>query len=124
MAPTLLIVDDHDSFRSFARSMLAAEGFDVTGEAEDGESALVEAARLHPDVVLLDVQLPGIDGFEVAKRLAEQPIAPVVVLTSSRSAADYGTRLTTSPAKGFIPKHQLSAEGLAALAADSAESSE
>jgi DNA-binding NarL/FixJ family response regulator len=120
MSPTLLIVDDHESFRSFARSMLASEGFEVTGEAPDGESALIEAARLHPDVVLLDVQLPGIDGFEVARRLAEKPIAPVVVLTSSREASDYGSKLTESPAKGFIPKHELSAEGLAQIA-ESAE---
>ena len=64
----LLIVDDHESFRSFAKALLTADGFEVTGEAEDGESALEEVARLHPDVVLLDVQLAdGIDGFEVAR---------------------------------------------------------
>jgi DNA-binding NarL/FixJ family response regulator len=110
---TLLIVDDHASFRSFAKAMLEAEGFEVTGEASDGESALEEAARLHPDVVLLDVQLgDGIDGFEVAHRLAAEPEAPVVVLTSSRDASDYGTRLADSPVKGFIPKRELSGEAL------------
>ena len=74
-----MIVDDHESFRSFAKSLLTADGFEVTGEADDGESALEEVARVHPDVVLLDVQLgDGIDGFEVARRLAEHPQAPVV----------------------------------------------
>jgi DNA-binding NarL/FixJ family response regulator len=112
MTRTLVIVDDHESFRSFARALLAADGFEVTGEAADGESALEEVARVHPDVVLLDVQLPDIDGFEVARRLASEPEAPVVVLTSSRDASDYGTRLTTSPVKGFISKRELSADAL------------
>jgi len=117
MGKTLLIVDDHESFRSFARELLAADGFDVAGEAEDGESALERVAALHPDVVLLDVQLgDGIDGFEVARRLAAAPDAPVVVLTSSREASDYGARLTDSPAKGFIPKGELSGDALDTIA--------
>jgi DNA-binding NarL/FixJ family response regulator len=114
-APTLLIVDDHASFRSFARLLLAAEGFEVVGEAEDGESGLEAVETLRPDVVLLDVQLPGIDGFEVASRLAATGDGTVVVLTSSREASDYGSRLTSSPARGFIPKHELSGAALAAL---------
>lgn len=108
-----MIVDDHASFRSFAKSLLAADGYEVTGEAADGESALEEVARLHPDVVLLDVQLgAGIDGFEVAQRLAAEPGAPVVVLTSSREASDYGQRLADSPVTGFIPKRELSGDAL------------
>ena len=67
--PTVLIVDDHPSFRASARAILEADGFEVSGEAEDGESAIAAADRLHPDVVLLDVQLPDIDGFEVTRRL-------------------------------------------------------
>lgn len=116
---TLLIVDDHESFRNFARGLLDAEGFDVTGEAGDGESALAEVERLRPDVVLLDVQLPGIDGFEVARRLAERSDAPEVVLTSSRDATDYGSRLDDSPVRGFIPKRELSGAALAALVSSS-----
>lgn len=116
MRRTLLIVDDHDSFRSFAKALLAADGFEVTGEAADGESALEEVARLHPDVVLLDVQLPGIDGFEVARRLADAPDAPVVVLTSSRDASDFGSKLTESPVGGFLPKRELSGDALDELA--------
>ncbi|MHB8693950.1 MAG: response regulator [Solirubrobacteraceae bacterium] len=112
---TLLIVDDHDAFRGFASKLLAAEGFDVAGDAADGEAALDAVARLHPDVVLLDVQLPGIDGFEVASRLAQAPDAPRVVLTSSRCASDYGSRLTASPAIGFLPKTALSGAALAAV---------
>jgi CheY-like chemotaxis protein len=115
VAPTLLIVDDHPSFRSFARMLLSSEGFDVTGEAADGESALDAVAALRPDVVLLDVQLPGIDGFEVATRLAANGNGPVIVLTSSREASDYGSRLTGSPARGFIPKQDLSGSALAAM---------
>jgi DNA-binding NarL/FixJ family response regulator len=118
MAMTLLIVDDHEEFRHFVRGMLSAEGFDVTGEAPDGESALVAVDELHPDAVLLDVQLPGIDGFEVATRLAAQRHPPQVVLTSSRPASDYGTRLTNCPARGFLPKGDVSGEALAALLAD------
>lgn len=115
---TLLIADDHASFRSFARLMLSAEGFEVTGEAADGDSALAEARRLRPDVVLLDVQLgSGIDGFEVAQRLAEADNPPKVVLTSSREASDYGSRLADSAISGFIPKRDLSGDRLEALLA-------
>lgn len=114
---SLLIVDDHPSFRGFIRELLSAEGFDVAGEAGDGESALEAVERLQPDVVLLDVQMPGMDGFDVAERLAARPDAPRVVLTSSRDAADYGARLTQSPVSGFIPKQELSGAALAAMVA-------
>ncbi len=63
MRPTVLIVDDHDDFRESAGDLLDAEGFAVLGGAPDGSTAVVEAARLQPDVVLLDVQLPDVDGF-------------------------------------------------------------
>jgi DNA-binding NarL/FixJ family response regulator len=112
---TLLIVDDHDEFRRFARTLLEAEGFDVAGEAADGESALAAVAELRPDAVLLDVQLPDGDGIEVARRLAAAPGAPQVVLTSTRDAADYGSRLEGAPARGFVPKQRLSGAALAAL---------
>jgi DNA-binding NarL/FixJ family response regulator len=112
---TLLIVDDHQPFRSFAHTMLESEGFDVVGEAPDGESALDAVNELHPDAVLLDVQLPGIDGFEVARQLALLPDAPRVVLSSSREASDYGSRLSESPVCGFLPKQQLSGDALATL---------
>jgi CheY-like chemotaxis protein len=115
MVRSVLIVDDHSAFRAFARAVLQAEGFDVVGEAEDGASALEAVARLRPAVVLLDVQLPDLDGFEIAERLADRPNAPQVVLVSSRSASSYRRRLADTRARGFIPKAELSGAALSAL---------
>jgi DNA-binding NarL/FixJ family response regulator len=112
---TLLIVDDHAEFRASARALLQAEGFDVVGEAADGAEALRAVADLRPQVVLLDIQLPGADGIEVAGQLATGPDPPAVVLVSSRGAAAYGRRLRDAPARGFIMKGDLSGEALAAL---------
>jgi DNA-binding NarL/FixJ family response regulator len=112
---TLLIVDDHEGFRASARAMLEAEGFDVVGEAADGAEAIEAVALLRPEIVLLDIQLPGLDGLAVAEQLAAGPNAPAVVLTSSRDATAYGPRLGQTSARGFIPKSGLSGEALAAL---------
>lgn len=117
MALKLLIVDDHDEFRLFAGGLLGTNGFEVAGHAPDGESAIGAVSELHPDVVLLDVQLPGIDGIEVAERLAEMPDAPDVIFMSTRDASDYGTRLADAPARGFIPKQRLSSAALRAVLA-------
>jgi DNA-binding NarL/FixJ family response regulator len=113
--PTLLIVDDHAAFRQSAGALLEAEGFEVIGEAADGAAALAEACRLRPQIVLLDIQLPGPDGFEVAELLATVAEPPAVVLISSRDAASYGPRLRAAPARGFIAKRELSGEALAAV---------
>jgi DNA-binding NarL/FixJ family response regulator len=113
--PTVLIVDDHAAFRSSARALLEVEGFDVIGEAADGAEAVEAVAILRPDIVLLDIQLPGLDGLAVAEQLAGAPDPPAVVLISSRDAAVYGPRLRETPARGFIPKSGLSGEALAAL---------
>jgi DNA-binding NarL/FixJ family response regulator len=115
VACTVLIVDDHAGFRSFARALLQGEDFDVVGEAADGGSALVVAAALLPQLVLLDVQFPDFDGFEVARRLAECRSPPVVVLISNRDASSYRRRLVDTPARGFIPKSELSAAALVPL---------
>jgi DNA-binding NarL/FixJ family response regulator len=115
MRPTVLIVDDHAAFRASARALLEAEGFDVVGEAADGVGAVEAVAVLRPEIVLLDVQLPDLDGLAVAEQLAAVPDAPAVVLISSRDAAAYGPRLRATPARGFIPKSGLSGEALAAL---------
>ena len=115
MPLTVLIVDDHEGFRQVARALLEADGIEVVGEAADGESAITEAERLRPQLVLLDVQLPGIDGFEVAARLGAATDPPAVVLTSSYAANSYRRRLAQSPARAFIPKGELSGEALAAL---------
>ena len=112
---TVLIVDDHAAFRASARALLEAEGFQVVGEAADGAGAVAAVAILRPAIVLLDIQLPDVDGFAVAQQLATAPGAPAVVLISSRDAATYGPRLQATPARGFIPKSGLSGEALAAL---------
>jgi DNA-binding NarL/FixJ family response regulator len=112
MAVRVLIVDDHASFRALARMVLDADGFDVVGEAGDGADAMTAARDLRPDVVLLDVQLPGLDGFGVAEALAQQPPAPVVVLVSTRSRTDYGRQVADSTAHGFIAKAELSGAAL------------
>jgi DNA-binding NarL/FixJ family response regulator len=113
--PTVVIVDDHAGFRSSARALLEAEGFDVVGEADDGASALTVIDLLRPRVVLLDIQLPDIDGFEVAERLAGAGDPPAVVLVSTRGASTYRRRLARSPARGFIAKSELSGNALSAL---------
>jgi DNA-binding NarL/FixJ family response regulator len=112
---TVLIVDDHPSFRALARTVLQAEGFDVIGEAVDGASALTEARRLRPELVLLDAQLPDTDGFAVAAELTRDGDGPAIVLTSSRDAADFGPLIAESGARGFVPKAELSAAALAAF---------
>ena len=113
--PTALVVDDHPTFRRFARRLLEASGFDVVAEAEDGASAIARARETRPDVVLLDVLLPDANGFDVAEQLAAEPARPIVVLTSSRSVADLGPSLEHTSARGFISKRELTADALAAL---------
>ena len=111
----LLIVDDDIAFRGAAKALLGAAGFEVAGEAASGREALQEVCALQPSVVLLDVQLPDIDGFEVMRHLREAAGTPVVVLISTREASDYGRRITDSGADGFITKSRLSAETLRAI---------
>lgn len=112
MTATVLIVDDHPSFRSTARMLLELEGYEVVGEAPDGEAALTLAEDLRPDVVLLDVNLPGLDGFQVAAKLSAGERPPAVVLVSSRQASDYGPLVGSSGARGFIAKADLSGAAL------------
>src|SRR3712207_4781762 len=111
----VLIVDDHASFRASARRMLEADGHEVVGEAATGADALRAARETEPQLVLLDVQLPDIDGFDVAARLTVNGHAPAVVLTSSRDGSDFGPLVARSGARGFIPKSELSGEALRRL---------
>ena len=115
MALTTLIVDDHSLFRAAARMLLESEGFEVVGEAGDGAEALAVAGRLHPDLVVLDVQLPDTTGFEVSHRLIDEGFTGRVVLVSSRAASEYGELVDASGAVGFIAKDQLSGPTLARL---------
>jgi len=115
MGTTVVIVDDHAGFRRMARRMLEDAGFDVVGEAADGAEALASVAALGPRLVLLDIQLPDLDGFGVARRLAESGSDVAVILTSSRSASDYGARISRAPAIGFIAKAELSGPAVASM---------
>ena len=112
---TVLVVDDHPSFRATARALLEAEGFSVVGEAADGAEALAKTEELHPDLVLLDIQLPDLDGFEITRRLQANGTSPAVVLVSSRDAGDYGDLISTCGARGFVPKGELTGAALRAL---------
>jgi DNA-binding NarL/FixJ family response regulator len=113
---TILIVDDHASFRIQARALLEADGFTVVGEADTGTTGLEAARSLRPYLVLLDIGLPDVEGFEVASALAVDGPPPFVVLTSSREAGAYGPRLVTSSVLGFIQKDELSGARIRALA--------
>jgi DNA-binding NarL/FixJ family response regulator len=108
----MLIVDDHAAFRRQARALLERDGFTVIGEAIDGAQALAAVQALRPEVVLLDVGLPDLDGFVVAERLASLGSPAVVVLTSSRAADTYRSRLDASAAAGFIAKEDVSGRAI------------
>jgi DNA-binding NarL/FixJ family response regulator len=112
MARTVLIADDHARFRRSARALLEFEGFEVVGEAATGEEAVMLASDLAPHALLLDVQLPDVDGFEVAARLRDASPPPAIVFVSNRDPADYGAKVTASGARGFIAKGAFSAEAL------------
>ena len=111
MGHTLLIVDDHAAFRSTARALLECDGWNVVGEAGDGTSGLTAARTLKPDVVLLDVRLPDIDGFAVAEALAADG-GPAVIVTSSSDDPLYPDRARRTGARGFVAKHDLSGAAL------------
>jgi DNA-binding NarL/FixJ family response regulator len=115
MAASVLIVDDHAGFRAAARRLLESEGYAVVGEAADGAGAIAAARELEPDVVLLDVQLPDLDGFAVASRLTGEGMRAAIVLVSSRDGDDYGSLASDSGARGFIAKSDLSGAALEAL---------
>jgi len=115
MGKSILIVDDNAGFRASARRVLEEEGYLILGEAADGAAGVEAALELRPDIAIVDVQLPGIDGFEVARQISQGASAPAIVLVSSRDRADYGSLVDDSPAKGFIAKAELSSKALAEL---------
>ena len=110
------MVDDHATFRASARRLLELTGYDVVAEAGDGASGLALVRALQPELVLLDVALPDMSGFDVADALAGSPSA--IVLVSSRDPVDLGRRAQKSGAVGFIAKDRLSEETLRELVGD------
>ena len=88
MRETVLVIDDHEGFRESARLLLEADGFDVIGEAATGADGCRAADRLRPHLVVLDIRLPDLDGFEVTERLANLNHPPDVLVVSSRDAPD------------------------------------
>lgn len=115
MTRSVLIVDDHERFRSVARRALEVDGWAVVGEAADGLSGLAEAERLAPDVVLLDVMLPDVSGLEIARRLRDEVPGSDVVLVSTHEEEDYAGLAVEHGACGFLPKADLSGDALDAL---------
>jgi DNA-binding NarL/FixJ family response regulator len=115
MAQRVLIVDDHAEFRRLARALLERGGFEVVAEASDGRTTFQAVDAQQPEIVLLDVQLPDCNGFDVARALCDREDPPAVVMISSRDASDFGRRLERSGARGFISKSRLTGSALAAL---------
>ena len=110
--PRIVIIDDDPAFLAPVRLLREAEGFVVVGEALNGLDGVAAATDLAPDIVLVDVNLPDIDGFEVVERLAREESSPPVVLTSIRSAHDFGNLVERSPARGFITKADITGAAL------------
>lgn len=115
MSQTVLIVDDHDTYRAFVKSLLQEGGFEVVGEAANALSGLDAIRSLQPDLVVLDVQLPSSSGFEMARQLRSEGFSAPIILMSSREAASYGDQIDNSGAVGFIPKGEMSGETVRAV---------
>lgn len=118
MGASIVIVDDHAGFRAQAALLLEAAGYEVVGSCADGRSALAVISKVRPDLVLLDVQLPDIDGFGLITQLGVGHDGPTIVLISSREAVDYGVRVRRCGAAGFITKAELSAQSLTRIVGD------
>jgi two-component system, NarL family, invasion response regulator UvrY len=113
---TVLTVDDQRIFLRTARSLIeATPGFEQVGEAASGEEALELAAHLRPDLVLVDVRMPGMDGVETARRLTEADPATTVVLISLDEVPQLSTAVDRAGAAGYIRKQDLSTRSLAEL---------
>ncbi len=116
MAVQVLICDDQEVFRAVARDVVnATHGFEVVGEAETGEDSVVAAGRLHPDLVLMDVHLPGIDGLEASRRIRAEHPEVVVVLLSTYDPEEFAARIAGSGASAFISKAALGPDDLSAV---------
>ncbi|HET6172279.1 MAG TPA: response regulator transcription factor [Gaiellales bacterium] len=115
---TVMLVDDHASFRASARWLLETEGYIVVAEAASGERALESVGDVQPELVLLDIGLPGIDGFQAALAIRARCPRARIVLTSSRDLADLGAdRVSACGAAGFVHKAALTRAAIAAATA-------
>jgi CheY-like chemotaxis protein len=115
VAGRILIVDDSPDFRAAAAELLAGQGFGLIDDAADGEQALAAVAGRCPDGILLDINLPGRDGFSVASSLAVSCPGARIVLTSADIEQVPARVLKASAATAFVPKHDLAAADLRAL---------
>jgi DNA-binding NarL/FixJ family response regulator len=105
MPVSVLICDDQEAFRSAAREVVnAAVGFEVVAQVETGEESVIAAGRLHPDLVLMDVHLPGIDGLEASRRIRAADPSVTVLLLSTYDPEEFSTRMAASGAIAFISK--------------------
>jgi DNA-binding NarL/FixJ family response regulator len=114
MAVRVLIVDDQEPFRLAARAVVeATDGFEVAGEVETGEASVEAARELSPDLVLMDVNLPGIDGLEATRQILDGGDAVVVLLLSTYEADEYAPRAAEVGAAAYIPKSEFEPDRLA-----------
>ena len=114
MTVQVLICDDQEAFRSAARQVVnATHGFEVVGEAATGEDSVAAAGRLHPDLVLMDVHLPGIDGLEASRRIRAADPKIAVLLLSTYDPEEFAARIGTSGAIAFISKGAFGPDRLA-----------
>lgn len=111
----VVLVDDDERFRAMACRALTADGVEVLAEIENGEEVFDAVAHWRPDVVLLDIRLPGIDGLDVARQLRLEEDGPVVILISTLDAA-YGRRVAAGLAAGFLPKDEISLAAILEIA--------
>ena len=120
----VLIVDDQEPFRSAARMVVEmADGFEVAGEAESGEEGVDLAAELRPDLVLMDVMLPGIDGLEATRRITATDGAPRVLVMSTHESEEFSDAAMEAGAIAFIPKSQFGMDDLEAAWSQAGEAS-
>jgi two-component system, NarL family, invasion response regulator UvrY len=116
MAVRVLIVDDLEPFRRAARAVVEATAdFEVAGEAADGEASVEAAESLRPDIVLMDVNLPGISGLEATRRIRATAPWIMVLLMSTREAQEFAGKAAECGAAGYLPKSSLTPEQLMEL---------